>query len=544
MDDLHLGSYKNVVQTHQAQLDAFLQQGVYQPVFIYHVVVFNLLPLIGLMIPRRGATRYVRPGLFALSVAIAAEVLTRRRALLGGHGYMIGLMTAWWLLWSTALFVFIDVENDLQRIERGSTAAHSIHDGPDRQIFPSQGVLTDTSPEAFKLGTGASQANGQSVLTRINQSGHETFHWQSYPRKLTHRFEWCAGLLFNLRGPEWNWRQPYLGPLPRSVHNQLHEGFQVRGFRVQDDATYKSAKQCLRAAFSQFLLAYMLLDCLKVVMMRDVYFRGLVTDHIPPPFPFSYVAAYPLLVRFYRCFVSCMGVFVALNFVTALNPLVFLGLSTAFPNAARKLTGAPLGASWLYADAFGSFFPSVLDHGLAGCWGQWWHQLFRFGFITSARFILSCLPERWSASHRVKQITYVLVAFTISGLVHAAGSLSQLGDTHPMSGPFLFFFSQGIAMIFEQIFKTVIFPKVSSRKVSRPLRRTANVVFVFSWLLYSGAFIADDFARGGLWLMEPIPISPLRGLGLAFDKGWWCWDSPWFGYWSDGTYWGSGIRLL
>ncbi|KAF7719592.1 Uncharacterized protein PECH_005482 [Penicillium ucsense] len=543
MANSQLDSYKDVVQNHQDQLDALLRKGVYQPVFIYHVVIFNMLPLIGLLIPRRGTTRFVRPGMFVICVAIAAEVLTRRRALLGGHGYMIGLMTAWWLLWSAALFVFLDVENDVRRIERGPRAAESILAEHGHQDL-SKGAATASARKASRLSGNVCHENGQALATESTKPGDETFHWQSYPRKMTHRAEWCAGLLFNLRGPEWNWRQPHLGPLPRSVYNQVGRGFETGRFQVQDDTTYPRAQDRLRAAFWQFLQAYLLLDCLKVIMMRDVYFRGWTTQNAPPPVPFSYVAAYPVLVRLYRSFVSGMGVFVALNFVTSLNPIFFLGLSTAFPNAARKLTGAPLGASWLYADAFGPFGSSLLDHGIAGCWGRWWHQLFRHGFATTARFILSLLPEKWSASSRVKQLIYVLVSFTASGLVHAAGSLSQFGDTSPISGPFLFFFSQGIAMIVERTIKTDVLPRLGLGQIPRPLCRAINAVYVCSWLLYSGALIADDFARGGLWLIDPIPISPLRGLGLASDKGWWCWDSPWFGYWSDGTYWGSGIRLL
>ncbi|KAJ5381283.1 uncharacterized protein N7496_003711 [Penicillium cataractarum] len=539
------GSYKILVQSYEDALDTLLEQGVYKPVFLYHIVIFNILPLIGLVIPRRGATRYVRPGIFALSLGIAVEVLSRRRAFLGGNGYMIGLMTAWWLLWSAVLFVFSDIENDFRRIERGDLAGESICDDAAGGGASQSKSLDRKGNPVISSSTISPIPNRQAIRTACaDNHGLEKFHWQTYPRKLTHRFEWCAGLLFNLRGPEWNWRAPHLGPLPRSVHTQLHAGFQGDRFKAHDDATYTTAKNRLRAALWKFLQGYLLLDCLKVVMMRDPYFRGIFTNEMPPPFPFSYVASIPLFIRFYHCFISCMGVYVALEFVTSLNPICFLGLSMAFSNAARKLTGAPLDASWLYADSFGPFITSVLDHGLAGCWGRWWHQLFRQGFTATAHWILSLLPTRWSADTRVKRITHVLVAFAISGFIHASGSHTQFANTYPLSGPFLFFSLQGLAIMLENIFKTVIFPRLPLADTPRWVRRTANAVFVFCWLFYSGAFIADDFARGGLWLMEPVPISPIRGLGLAYDKGWWCWDKPWFHYWSDGTYWGSGIRVI
>ncbi|KAF3395758.1 hypothetical protein F1880_007127 [Penicillium rolfsii] len=539
MADPRQGSYQGLVQTYGDELDSLIKQGVYKPVFLYHIVIINLLPLIGLVIPRRGATRYVRPAIFALSLGIAVEMLSRRRALIGGNGYMIGLMTGWWLLWSATLFVFSDVENDFRRIERGATASESIDDQAGRGDLQRYSINGESS-----LANSDSAVSSDSNGLAIPDNELEKVHWQSYPRKLTHRLEWCAGLLFNLRGPEWNWRVSHLGPLPRSVHTQLYSGSVASKVRAQDDATYPIAKTRLRNALWTFFQGYLLLDCLKVLMMRDAYFRGIVTTEMPPPSPFSYVASFPLLIRLYHCFISSMGVYVALHFVTALNPIFFLGLSMAFPNAARKLTGAPLDASWLYADSFGPFISSVLDHGLAGCWNQWWHQLFRYGFTATARWVLSLFPTEWSADPRVKRTTYVLVAFTLSGLLHASGSHTQFGKTHPLSGPFLFFFLQGLAILAENVFKTVIFPRLPLADTPRWVCRTANATFVFCWFLYSGAFIADDFARGGLWLMEPVPISPLRGLGLAFDKGWWCWDKPWFRYWSDGTYWESGIRVI
>lgn len=441
---------------------------------------------------------------------------------------MIGLMTGWWLLWSAGLFVFTDVERDFRRIER-VTKRDSDQVRPDSQQ---------------KDQTGARDGSANQLGSNASAEKQERFRWQSYPQKFSHRLEWCAGLLFNMRGPEWNWRVSHLGPLPRSVHAQLHPGSSPKKSTVEDDAIFVSAKARLRAAMWTCFQSYILLDILKVVMMRDPYFRGTATASSAPPSPFSHLAFFPLLIRFYRSFLSCMGVYVALNFVTSFNPICFLGLSLAFPNASRKLTFAPLDEPWLYAGSFGPYFPPILDHGLAGCWGRWWHQNFRYGFTVTSQWVLSFLHSPWANNPLVKRVTHVGFAFLLSGLVHACGSHTQFADTRPFSGPFLFFAMQSVAIVCEGIFKTVIFPRLPLQNTPRWLRRTANAVFVFSWLLFSGGCIADDFARGGLWLMEPVPISPLRGLGLADGDGWWTWKDPWFRYWSDGTYWGSGIRII
>jgi hypothetical protein len=117
--------YWEIVQNHERKLDALLEKGIYKPVFLYHAVLFNILPWIGLVIPRH--TKYARPLLFALSLALAADIFSSRRALLGANGYMIGLLTAWWLLWNITLFVFSDHEHDFQRIERWSAGDGQSH---------------------------------------------------------------------------------------------------------------------------------------------------------------------------------------------------------------------------------------------------------------------------------------------------------------------------------------------------------------------------------------------------------------------------------
>ncbi|KAJ5343118.1 uncharacterized protein N7506_002942 [Penicillium brevicompactum] len=526
MADPRYGSYRDLAKSYESELDILIDQGVYKPMFLYHVVIIHVLPMIGLAIPRSSGGHHIRKVLFAVCVGIAIEIFQNRRAVVGGNGYMLGLMTAWWLIWTATLFIFTDLERDHKRIERK----------------PSSGQLQD-----LQLDQNNNPASNDSSSKRLES---DAFVWQSYPAKFSHRLEWCAGLFFNLRGPEWNWRAPHLGPLPRSIHVQLHSGF-TENIKAQEDSTFPTAKERVRAAFRRFFISYLILDVLKVIiLMPDPYFRGIAPSYSvsPPPFPFFYfpgLEIHPVLAQLCRCLYSAGSVYVALEFVTPLNAIFFLGLSLAFPNAARGLTAAPLGTSWLYSDTFGPFIQPVLDNGLAGCWGKWWHQLFRNGFVNTARWILSFLPTSLTSRLNFRRFVYVTVAFCISGLIHACGSRTQLATTRPVSGPFLFFALQGVAILAEQVFKTGVLPRLPLDGTPRWVRRTANFSIVFCWLMASGCLIADDFARGGLWLMEPVPFSPLRGLGFGMQgEGWWCWREPWFRYWSDGTYWGSGIRVL
>ncbi|EKV10785.1 hypothetical protein PDIG_54660 [Penicillium digitatum PHI26] len=532
MADPRYGSYKDLAKNYEMRLDALLELGIFRPVLLYHVVILNILPLIGLVIPRSKGGQFFRKGLFVICIAIAIEIFKNRRAIIGGNGYMLGLITAWWLVWNATLFVLTDLEHDFKRIERKPVD-----------------INCQNEP---KIETRAVKKSLESHNLRCTQRESNLYIWRSYPENFWHRLEWSAGLLFNLRGPEWNWRASHLGPLPRPIHDQLHSEF-VDRINAHDPAsetsTYPSGKDRLQAAFRKFFISYLVLDILKVIiLMPDPYFRGLTSAESLSPFPFFYftnLTLHPAIARLFHRLYSAISVYFALELVTSLNPIFFLGLSLAFPNGAKKLTAAPLGASWLYSDTFGPFFTPILDEGLAGCWGRWWHQIFRYGFVTSARWILSVLPAGWASHLQFRRVTYVMVAFCLSGFVHACGSHTQIEDTSPVSGTFLFFSLQGVAIMAEQVFKSSILRKSPFAGTPRCLRRTANFVCVFCWLMLSGGLVADDFARGGLWLMEPLPISPLRALGFGLQgQSWWCWNEPWFRYWSDGTYWGSGIRVL
>lgn len=47
-----------------------------------------------------------------------------------------------------------------------------------------------------------------------------------------------------------------------------------------------------------------------------------------------------------------------------------------------------MGEIWRYPCLFGGFVGNVLDRGLAGFWGGWWHQSFRVGFTGPIRWLV------------------------------------------------------------------------------------------------------------------------------------------------------------
>ena len=525
MADPALRSYRQVNHDYQDRLETLIETGEFSPFFLWHFVLFIGLSLSALLIPQRRGTRFLRPLVLCLTTGVACDVILRRRSLLGGNGYMPGLLAAWWTIWCGTLLVFNDPERDFERIERRRSGAGSHK-------------------------TAGQDGNAAAKSTSKEPMLEEHLVWQPYPQGLSHRLNWALGLLFNMRGPEWNWRLPTMDALPPSVQTQLGSSPSVR--KPKPTTSTVDGRSRLRAAFMSCLKAYLVLDVVKVLAMRDPYFfTGTISPPPPAPFPISAILPdIPWVTHLYRLFLAGIGIFAAMSYVTAFNPIIFLGLSLKFPNAARCLTAAPLDAPWLYPATFGSFLPSLLDHGLAGCWAQWWHQLFRFGFTSCLKWLLSHLPTQLTTNRIVRRTATVVIGFGLSGLVHACGSYTQIAETRPIRDTCCFFLLQAVGIIVQDIlssaFLSVFFPS-SHHPPPRWLRRTANVLFVFAWLVWSGPLVVDDFARSGLFLTEPLPVSLLRGVGLGTGtdgEGWWCWEGAWMRVWDGGSFWERGIRIM
>ena len=547
------GSHHEIVQAKQIQLLTLFEHGALKPFFLWYLLVLFGLPLSALLTLHYNGSKYLRFAVFALILSTASDIIKYRRALLGANGYIVGVVVSYWVIWSATLLIFNDVEKTFKRIERRAAPGNaSTLGGPefidtdkdeDVNIADPDGGDALPSNDNSAAEDPASISDQQSGKNSMNPYQGEFFIWQTYPQSFLHRLNWTFDLLSNMRGAQWNWRISHMGPLPASVHAQLHPGKRDTSREVED-SMIMDYKARLKAGFASFLRSYLLLDLIKVLMIRDPYFKGVVSPTPPPPFPFDCLADFPMIITLYRHVVTGLGVCAALDYALSFNPIIFLGLSTAFPNAARALTSVPLDASWLYSNAFGPFLSTVLENGLAGCWGIWWHQLFRPGFTNTARWLLSLLPERLATRHDVRRVTIPFVAFLLSGLLHACGSYAQLADTNPRD-TFLFFILQAVGVTIEDTFKRVILPTLLPLKLPRWLRRAGNFLFAFCWLYFPGHYIADDFARGGIWITEPIPLSPLRGLELGVKgEGWWCWKEPWFRSFKGDGWWQSGLAVL
>jgi hypothetical protein len=540
-------SHFDIIRLREQQLADLTQRGEVSPLLLQHVIGFPLLLILPLVIPLRshGISLLVRFVFFSFILSAAIYVLLRIRTLSMAMGCGLGIVTSWLTVWAAALLIFNDPQKNFERIERKII------------IFPDVKGASRENGSTRPTGAKTSQTDGlaarlqprdrcaQHSVAIAEQKGEclgqEVLKWQPYPNSFAHRLDWALDLVFNFRGPAWNWRIPNLPPLPKVVVDCLRD--RTSELETPDAFSVQNSRSCLGGALRTMAVSYIALDIGKVVMNRDPYFWGVTTITSPPPAPFDYLVSLPLLVRVHRLLLAGYGIFTAIHFVTSFCPVIFLGLSLCFPRLSRAISGQPLDAAWLYPRYFGPF-TSVLDYGLPGCWSRWWHQLFFFGFMQPADFIYTLFPENLKQRKNVCRAVRTLVVFSFSGLVHACGSYTQFGPTRPIN-VFLFFFVQAPGIMTQRFLVRNVIPRLLPFRIPLWLRRTANLAFVIAWFTLTGPLIVDDYSKGGLWLLEPVPFSVLRALGFDLEGGgWFCWHKPWFRWWRSDTWWQTGVQML
>ncbi|KUL84743.1 hypothetical protein ZTR_07655 [Talaromyces verruculosus] len=537
MANIPYETHFDLINERERKFDELLRHGAFSPLLLQQVIGTFFLLLVPLVIRHKSAThsRILRYGFHAVITAFCVYTILEVRFLGPANGYGTGLVTTWFYIWSTTILLANDVQKDFKRIVKESPdEKHEVNE----QSGSSEAVAHTSNPK---------RRSARQKTSVSEQQLPKVYKWQPFPQKLSDRLDWACDLIFNFRGPNWNWRLRSLPPMPEAVLRDIHQDTaSVKQTKKPQQIDYKPPSVKLRYVLRSFLRDYIALDLLKLLLMRDPYFWGYVDNPPSPPWPFDVLAWSPTLVRSYRTILSLASVIFALDIITSLNPLFFLGISYLFPNFARSITHQPLGEAWLYPDAFGSTI-SVLDHGLVGAWNTWWHQLFRFGLSECSRFLTDLVLLSGSSQGKgyksARHILQIILAFSLSGLVHAMGSHTTFSDSRPWNA-FLFFVLQGVGALAQYFFGVAILPK--SFRPPRWLIRTTNLILVVLWFYYTGPLVVDDFARAGIWMFEPIPLSLLRGvLGLgAKGDTIYCWKGSWFELYSGATWWQSGIRLV
>ncbi|KAF4190548.1 hypothetical protein CNMCM8694_003590 [Aspergillus lentulus] len=207
----HPSSYRQILDNNRDQFELLIHHGDYKPFYLWHLLVFTALPLCGLLISRRRGARYLRPVLFAVILGTAVDVMRHRRALLGANGYMGGLVTAWWTIWSATILIFNDVERDFERIERRSGNATC----PGKAPPPDNENKPRSSDKA---------ANGHILKAKqyASQRESEDLAWQPYPRAFLHRLNWAGKGQPEMGSPPVKqWARPAIRPIRSPMHERV-----------------------------------------------------------------------------------------------------------------------------------------------------------------------------------------------------------------------------------------------------------------------------------------------------------------------------------
>lgn len=285
----------------------------------------------------------------------------------------------------------------------------------------------------------------------------------------------------------------------------------------------------MRRRLFTILAAYLIVDLAKILMVDDPYFVfGPNHSHRPPP---HLGRVPPWLLLAYRELLCIAAVLALLQaYFNLFDLLQYYFLKLCFPQRA---------ALWLHPSFFGSFV-HVLDHGLTGFWSAFWHQSFRHQFLAPAAYLVK--NGHLAKRGRAARLVAVFVSFLQSGLLHAAGSITSMRETKPWR-QIVFFFLHAVGVVLEPSLRAAL-----ARRCPDPpkaVSRTANLLYVSSWMYMTGFLFADDFASSGVFLLEPFPISLLRWLGYSHATSHWLrWDGTYFPKWhSENRWWESGLAI-
>jgi len=563
---LNPASHHELKEIYYTQYDNGVANGTTLP-FVYPMGSLGAtVVLLFLLVPPRSIfhSQLTRYAAFGFIFSLHVFMITNCKARNVEPAFGVGLICAWGVLWSAAILVFNDAKVDYKRIVRKAPVKQAVNiDMKDDTKWPHLQLSRTVSfkgspPQNGRISSSPSKINSKDAQTK--RTG--TLAWQIYPdSSFVERADWVVDLYSNFRGVAWNWKIPGLPTYPNSVQAQLQSScgpgtlHSLKDFPTSRSGVcrFDTSRDLILHNIWLFTKGYLIIDLVLTLMHYDPYFWGIMNRPPPAYFPVI-IANYAVLIRAYRLVFSMTMVWMCLRTVFCLAPLFFVGV------LGPKYIGVH-GEPWMYPDHFGSY-QHVFDRGLAGWWSSWWHSTFRSAFQAGADWavIKSGLHPK---SMRGKALQ-LFVAFSLSGCLHASGSMTMAGETWPWRGAFMFFFWQPVGILLEMSWGIFLKQSGLQRKIPKPLGQAANFLWVHAWFLLTGPLIADDFARyyifsycymnnrlltstirGGLWLFEPFPVSLARlvGLGVEGDK-FWCWNGRWAQWHTDkNRWWFSGIAL-
>ncbi|KAF2203442.1 hypothetical protein GQ43DRAFT_447425 [Delitschia confertaspora ATCC 74209] len=547
-------THHELLNSYYAQYDKAIESGQFQSFTLTFGFLGSLLVITYLLIPHRHSPwlKRARYLVWTVNVCFTAYTIKNMRARNMAPAFGLGLTMAWSVVWSFAILVAKDVQEEFHRIEHVERVQGK-EDGPREQH--SSVEMISKGNEQKEQASANTEPRIDQQLSQNNQPSTTEYAWQTYPLfSLLERLDWVLDLYTNFRGMIWNWRIPTIPPPPKPIQVSLQRNSNnsiKHQTPTKNRSPFRLPTSRHEALFSNLKMVvsgYIVLDALKTLANHDPYFWGIVpiTSPLPPYFP-SLLTSSPFLARAYRLFISLFLIQFSLQTLFAFAPLVYVFLFPLLTKPFRKLgndSKLPLRARnepWSHPPTFGPLSQSIVDRGLGGWWGLWWHQTFRAGFSFPSEWLLSGLHI--SPKSNLGRTIQVTMAFGLSAILHASGSHTQPGPSNgfSFSGPILFFLLQGLGIIVEGAVSPFL-----QKNVRPSALRWVRFVYTWVFLYNTSPLLVNDFAAGGIWLYEPVPVSvfrsPLFNLGAEGDRTW-CWGGEWVRWVNGDRWWLSGLSI-
>ncbi|KAK4181598.1 hypothetical protein QBC36DRAFT_341941 [Triangularia setosa] len=373
------------------------------------------------------------------------------------------------------------------------------------------------------------------------------YYWQFYPSKGTwwERMSWAQDLLLNFRCVGWNYAVSTIPspPFPEAGMKGRQRVGMDKMPKVTQTGYYISSttKEFVLDRLGHIVWSWLVIDIWTTFGRADPYIvlgpEYLHSSHYK-------INRVPMwLVGLGRSFLGITGVAAGLFYFHSIYQLInycILG------KGGLDVLG--------YPSLFGGF-GTVADKGLGGFWGGRGFAAAGEGeAVPRLRVRSNGKRRRKKKPTRGKMVVTVLIAFFLSGLMHACGGLTSTSPTTRFWTPILFFVSQGVGVLV-QGFVCECFRALINRTFSAKWRRVGNLVVVAVWLHFTGWGLVDDMSRAGIWLFEPVPFSPVRWLVKVLGYGnllggnnrnVWRLDEEYGPRWwwgPEGRWWESGFRF-
>lgn len=329
------------------------------------------------------------------------------------------------------------------------------------------------------------------------KKGPQTEIWeQGYPADFAPRVSWVLSLLLAFRFTNWK--------IGKATHDR------------QQPYVGISRVEYLKRGFIQIMQSLVLMDLAATYIQTDPYFFKNIS--ITTPFPPS-TSSTPTALAILRLFppwvvrVSAFGaqIYSAVSIMFILPALIGTAIYVLPDHWSPHNWPPMLGP-----------FSVIIENGLRGLWGSFWHQMTRHLASIPGRALIELAGLR--PSSLVGYVSLVTSTFLFTGILHIGlVPLQPLQTDLSVNELKLYvasFFWVQVIGIYIELVGTRIFRSVSV-KLPSVVRDTMVLIWTASWLGLTLPLLGVSFRGLGYWDAYPFPVSPTQGI---WGQGWFPWS--------------------